>query len=161
MTGMRPSGCDRTRSLASQGLDGAISEVERRFVALHLAGCADCRAFEAQCRFLTEELRSAPFVEPAHPVVVAPLRARRVSTRFVGNVASIAALLVVSVGGWAVGASVSADSGNRAVPPLRESVSGDALRALHVEALRAGELPMVPTSPRPANVKPPRPAVDA
>jgi hypothetical protein len=44
------------------------------------------------------------------------------------------------------------------VPPLRESVSGDALRALHVEALRAGELPMLPQTRTPANVKPARPA---
>lgn len=161
MTGMRPSRCDRTRSLLSQGLDDAISEVERRSVAQHTARCADCRAFEAQSRFVTEELRAASLLEPPHPVVVTPVRARRVPSRLVGNVASVAALLVVSVGGWAVGSSVSADSGNRAVPPLRESVSGDALRALHVEALRAGELRMLPATPRPANVKPPRLADDA
>jgi anti-sigma factor RsiW len=158
---MRPSRCDRTRSLLSQRLDGALSEVERRSVELHLGGCADCRAFEAQSRFVTDELRAAELVDPPRPMVLTPVRARRVSSRLVGNVASIAALLVVSIGGWAAASSVSADSGDRGVPPLRESVSGDALRALHVEALRAGELPMVPASPRPANVKPPRPAVDA
>jgi len=156
---MRPSRCDRTRSLLSQGLDGAISEVERRSIARHTAQCADCRAFEIQSRFVTEELRAAPLLEPPH-VVVTPVRARRVPGRLVGNVASVAALLVVSVGGWVVGASVSADSGTRAVPPLRESVSGDALRALHVEALRAGELRMLPATTRTAYVKPPRPAVD-
>ena len=160
MTGMRPSRCDRTRSLLSQQLDGAISEVERRSVALHLERCSDCRAFEAQSRLVTEQLRAAPLLRPPRPLVLAPVRGRRVSSRLLGNVASMAALLVVSIGGWAVGASVSTDSGDRAVPPLRESVSGDALRALHVEALRAGELPMLPPTPRPTNVKPPRPAVD-
>ena len=45
-------------------------------------------------------------------------------------------------------------SGNQAVPPLRESVNGDALRALHVEALRAGQLPMLPATRPPASVKP-------
>jgi anti-sigma factor RsiW len=159
---MRPSRCDRTRSLLSQRLDYAISEVERRSIARHTATCADCRAFEAQSRWVTDELRAAPLLEPTHAVVVRPVRQHRISSRLVGNVASIAALLVVSIGGWASGMSLSTgSSANRAVPPLRDSVNGDALRALHVEALRAGELPMLPETRRPANVKPPRPAGDA
>lgn len=161
MTGMRPSRCDRARSLLSQQLDGAISDLERRAISRHTAQCADCRAFEAQSRWLTEELRAAPLEAPSGPVSLTPVRVLRVSSRLVGNVASIAAVLVVSVGGWAVGFGSSADSSRgQAVPLLHESVTGDALRALHVEALRAGELPMLPES-RPANVKPPRPAVDA
>ena len=162
MTGMRPSRCDRTRSLLSQGLDGAISEVERRATARHLARCADCRAFDAQSRWVTEELRAAPLLELPRRVVLTPVRTRRISSRLVGNVASIAALLAVSVGGWATGMSLATgSSANRAVPPLRDSVNVDALRALHVEALRAGQLPMLPETRRPANVKPPRQADDA
>lgn len=161
MTGMRPSRCDRTRSLLSQRLDAAISDVERRAIARHTARCADCRVFEAQSRWVTEELRAAPLLEPPHTVVVTPVRARRISSRLVGNVASIAALLAVSIGGWATGMSLpTGSSANRAVPPLRDSVNGDALRVLHVEALRAGELPMVPATPRPS-VKPPRSADDS
>jgi anti-sigma factor RsiW len=156
---MRPSRCDRTRALLSQRLDGAISEVERRSVARHTERCADCQAFEAQSLWLTEELRKAPLLAPSRLAVVTPVRARRLSSRMVGNVASVAAVLAVSVGGWAVGLNLSAGSSDsRAVPPLRESVSGDALRALHVEALRAGELPMLPQTRTPANVKPARPA---
>jgi len=162
MTGMRPSRCDRTRSLLSQGLDGAISEVERRATARHIARCADCRAFEAQSRWVTEELREAALLELPRRVVLTPVRTRRISSRLVGNVASIAALLAVSVGGWATGMSLATgSSANRAVPPLRDSVNVDALRALHVEALRAGQLPMLPETRPPANVKPPRPADDA
>ena len=162
MTGMRPSRCDRTRSLLSQGLDGAISEVERRATARHIARCADCRAFDAQSRWVTEELRAAPLLELPRRVVLAPVRTRRISSRLVGNVASIAALLAVSVGGWATGMSVpTGSSTNRALPPLRDSVNVDALRALHVEALRAGQLPMLPETRPPANVKPPRQADDA
>jgi anti-sigma factor RsiW len=162
MTGMRPSRCDRTRSLLSQGLDGAISEVERRATARHIARCADCRAFEAQSRWVTEELRAAPLLELPRRVVLTPVRTHRISSRLVGNVASIAALLAVSVGGWATGMSLATgSSANRAVPPLRDSVNVDALRALHVEALRAGQLPMLPETRPPANVKPPRPADDA
>src|SRR6188472_4558945 len=158
MTGMRPSRCDRTRSLLSQGLDGAISEVERRATARHIARCADCRAFEAQSRWVTEELRAAPLLELPRRVVLTPVRTHRISSRLVGNVASIA----VSVGGWATSMSLATgSSANRAVPPLRDSVNVDALRALHVEALRAGQLPMLPETRPPANVKPPRPADDA
>jgi anti-sigma factor RsiW len=154
---MRPSRCDRTRSLLSQRLDGAISDVERRAIDRHTARCADCRAFEAQSRWVTEELRAAPLHELRQAFVVAPVRARRFSSRLVGNVASIAALLAVSIGGWATGMSLpTASSGSAAVPPLRDSLNGDGLRALHVEALRAGQLPMLPETRRPANVKPPR-----
>jgi anti-sigma factor RsiW len=117
---MRPSRCDRTRSLLSQGLDGAISEVERRATARHIARCADCRAFEAQSRWVTEELRAAPLLELPRRVVLTPVRTHRISSRLVGNVASIAALLAVSVGGWATGMSLATgSSANRAVPPLR------------------------------------------
>jgi hypothetical protein len=159
---MRPTRCDRTRSLLSQRLDAAISDVERRAIARHTACCADCRAFEAQSRWVTEQLRAAPLLELPQAVVVTPVRARRISSRLVANVASVAALLVVSVGGWATGMSLpTGSSANRAVPPLRDSVNGDALRALHVEALRAGQLPMLPETRRPAIVKPPRSADDS
>ncbi len=161
MTGMGPSRCDRTRSLLSQRLDAAIADVERRAVARHLARCADCRAFERQSRWVTEELRAAPLLEPPHAFVVTPVRAHRISSRLVGNVASVAALLAVSIGGWATGMSLSTgSSGNQAVPPLRDSMNSDALRALHVEALRAGQLPMLPATRPPASVKPPRSAED-
>ena len=155
MTGMRPSRCDRTRSLLSQRLDADISDVERRAITRHLARCADCRAFDAQSRWVTEKLRSAPLLDLPHAFAVAPVRARRISSRLVGNVASVAALLAVGIGGWATGMSLPTGfSGSQAVPPLRDSVNGDALRALHVEALRAGQLPMLPATRPPASVKP-------
>jgi predicted anti-sigma-YlaC factor YlaD len=158
---MRPSRCDRTQSLLSQQLDVAISDVERRAVTRHLARCADCRAFDAQSRWVTEELRAAPLLDLPHAFAVAPVRARRITSRLVGNVASVAALIAVGIGGWATGMSLpTGPSGNQAVPPLRESVNGDALRALHVEALRAGQLPMLPATRSPASVKPPRSADD-
>ena len=154
MTGMRPSRCDRIRSLLSQGLDGAISEVERRAVARHTVQCTDCRAFEAQSRFVTEALRADRLLEPPHPVVVTLVRTRRVASRLVRNVASIAAVLLVSIGGWAVGSSVSTDASRPAVPPVPESLSGDALRALRVDALRAGELRILPDTPPAVHAKP-------
>ena len=160
MTGMRPSRCDRTRSLLSQGLDDAISEVERRSVAQHTARCADCRAFEAReplrDRGAARRLAASRLTPSSSPSGAR----RRVPRRLVGNVASVAALLVVSVGGWAVGSSVRRSPATARCRRSASHVSGDALRALHVEALRAGELRMLPATPRPANVKPPRLADD-
>jgi anti-sigma factor RsiW len=165
MTGMATRRCDRTRALISQRLDGVVSEMEARAIARHTAGCAACSAFEAQSRWLSEELRAAPLEELPRPVVVAPVRAHRVPSRLVGNVASIAALLVVAVGGWAVGLGASNEaSGEFTAPAITspsEALLGDGIRALRVDALRAGELPILPQSPPSHSVKPARPATDS
>ena len=164
MTGVSTRRCDRIRALISQRLDGAISEMDARAIERHTAGCAACRAFEAQSTWVSEELRRAPLVELARPVVVAPVRAHRIPSRLVGNVASIAALLVVAVGGWAVGLGASKEaSGDFAAPASTSpsAVFGDGIRALRVDALRAGELPILPQTPPSHSVKPARPATDS
>jgi anti-sigma factor RsiW len=154
---MRPSRCDRTRSLLSQRLDGAISEIEWLAIERHLAACGDCRAFEAQSRWLVDELRAAPLERPSRPVTVSPLRTGWVSNRLGANISSVAALLVVAVGGWAVGLSVpSGGPSDPAATTALEPAAGDALRQLRFDALRAGDLPMLPETPPPAHVKPPR-----
>ena len=155
MTGMSPSLCDRTRALLSERLDGAISEVERRRVARHTSTCPACRAFEerplAGGRDAGRAARGAP---PTRRRL--PSRARRLSSRTLGNAASAAALLVVVVGGFVVGT----DGGGPNAPGSRRRRRvrlSDPLRALRVDALRAGELPILPeTGPEPA-VKPARP----
>ena len=160
MTGMSPSLCDRTRALLSERLDGAISEVERRRVARHTSTCAACRAFEERTRWLADELRAAPLEALPRPVVVLPSRARRLSSRTLGNAASAAALLVVVVGGFVVGTDASVEPPNELGVTSgagAEYALSDPLRALRVDALRAGELPILPeTGPAPA-VKPARP----
>jgi predicted anti-sigma-YlaC factor YlaD len=166
MTGVLPSRCDRTRALLSQRLDCGLTELERRMVDGHTAQCADCRAFEAQTRWVTEELRAAPLVRLPRQVAVAGFRARRAWSRAAGNVASAAALLVVVVGGYVVGTTASVDGPNAlrastASGQATEAVFGDALRALRVDALRAGELPILPETDPPRGVKPVLPAVDA
>ncbi|MCZ7588026.1 MAG: zf-HC2 domain-containing protein [Gaiella sp.] len=152
--------CDRTRALISQRLDDAISEMEARAIARHTAGCAACRAFEAQSGWLAEQLRTAPLDELPRPVVVAPVRARRLPSRALGNVASIAAMVVVAVGGWAVGFNASTEAPEDFAAPAStspNSVFGDGIRALRVDALRARELPVLPHVPPPHSVKPARP----
>ena len=164
MTGMSARRCDRTRALISQRLDGAVSEMETRVIARHTAACAACSAFEAQSRWLSEELRAAPLEALPRPVVIAPVRAHRIPSRLVGNVASIAALLAVAVGGWTVGLGASKEPSGEFTAPASISPSevlGDGIRALRVDALRAGELPILPETPPSHSVKPARPATDS
>lgn len=164
MTGVLPPRCDLTRALISQRLDGALSEVERRQVVRHTAQCSSCRAFEAQSRWFTEALRATPPEPLPGPVSVPSLRVGRAWGHAVANVASAAALLVVVVGGFAVGTRSSVDGPTTRVSTAAglatESVFGDSLRALRVEALRAGELHMLPETD-PPHGKPALPAVDA
>ncbi len=163
MTGMSTRRCDRTRALLSLRLDGPITEVESAAVARHIARCAACRAFEEQSRWLTSELRAAPLEVLMRPLEITPVRMGRFSRRIVGSAASVAATVVVAVGAWAVGTSAHNDvSSDLAAPSgaVPGAVLGDGLRAIKVDALRAGELPILPPTPRPHNVKPARPATD-
>src|SRR5262245_17496526 len=103
MTAIRPLACERARALLSAHLDVVLSEHEERAVAQHVSECAACSAFEAQSRWLTHELRRAPPEWPSRPVFDSTFRKRRLSKRVADKVAPAAALLVVVVGGYAVG----------------------------------------------------------
>lgn len=163
MTGMAPYACNRARALLSQRLDAPLSAVEEREIARHTARCAGCRAFDEQSRWLTKELRAAVLEPLPRPVTVTPIRVRRVTSRVLGSVASAAALVVVAVGAGVVGLGAGDSSNDLRAPAeaTSEAVSGDALKALHADALRAGELPILPESAPPPSVKPARPATDA
>jgi predicted anti-sigma-YlaC factor YlaD len=157
---MPPSLCQRTRALLSERLDVTLSEVERLAVARHASECGACAAYEAEIGWLTEELRSSPLESPARPVMISPPRVSRVPSRLAANAASAAAMLVIVIGGLAIGTDAAVDSPQELATTL-ESAIGDPLRAIRVEALRAGELPILPaTELRPAP-KPARPAIDS
>jgi anti-sigma factor RsiW len=59
--------CDRgfDESLLSGWVDGMLTQQERQLVALHLEGCAACRAELAELVALRDAARSTPFVVPA------------------------------------------------------------------------------------------------
>lgn len=159
MTGMSTRRCDRTRALLSQRLDRVLTEIEDRAVARHVAGCTGCRAFAEQVAWLTETLRAAPLEDAARPVVVSPVRTGRVSLRVVGRVASVAATVVVTVGAWAIGTAANTEAPGEPVAPrgvVPGTVLDDGLRAIKVEALRAGELPILPPAPPTYGMKPAR-----
>ena len=70
---------------------------------------------------------------------------------------------MVAVGAWAVGTTANHDvSGDLAAPggAAPGTVFGDGLRAIKVDALRAGELRILPPPSTPHSVKPARPASD-
>lgn len=162
MTGMSTRRCDRTRALLSQRLDGALTDVESRAVARHTVACAACRAFDEQTRWVTVALRDADLEPLPRPLEISPVRVGRLSRRVVGSAASVAATFVVAVGAWAVGMTANHDvSGDLAAPggAAPGTVFGDGLRAIKVDALRAGELPILPPAVA-HNVKPARPASD-
>jgi predicted anti-sigma-YlaC factor YlaD len=164
MTGMPPSLCQRTRALLSERLDVTLSEVERLAVARHKSECAACAAYAAQIGWLTEELRSAPLETPARPVIVSPARVRRVPSRVAANAASAAAMLVIVIGGLAIGTDAPVEQAEElaiTTGPTAESTLGDPLRAIRVEALRAGELPILPATELKPAAKPARPATDS
>ena len=163
MTGMSTRRCDRTRALLSQRLDGALAEMDSRAVARHVASCAACRAFDEQSRWVSDQLRAASFEPLPRPIQISPVRAGRFTRRVVGSAASVAATVVVAVGAWAVGTAANHDvPGDLAAPAgaAPGTVFGDGLRAIKVDALRAGELRILPPASTPRSVKPVRPASD-
>lgn len=163
MTSVFGPSCDRTRGLLSRQLDTQLSQLERRAVAAHTARCAACRDFEQHSRWITEELRAAPLAPLPRPVTVTVPR-RRFPTRVVANVASAAALLAVSVGGVSLASQPPHGSSSQQAlsSGTTETRLGDTvLREIRRDALRAGELRILPASDPAAGVKPALPAIDA
>lgn len=87
--------CDRVRAQVSLAQDGELSQLERRSLAVHLALCADCRAFATEVTAITQELRTAPLESPGRPVVVR--RPRRAAIARL-QVAAAAVLAIVGLG---------------------------------------------------------------
>lgn len=85
--------CDRVRSQISLGLDGELSQLERRMVAGHLERCQECLEFERSVTEFTLALRSAPAERPARRLVLP--RRRRIS--LVQTQVGVAAALLVAV----------------------------------------------------------------
>jgi hypothetical protein len=162
MTSVYGPSCDRTRALLSRQLDAPLSELERRSVAIHTARCAACRAFDRDSRWITEELRAAPFQPLPRPVTITVPR-RRLPTRVVANVSSAAALLAVALGGVTF-ASQPAEQPSQALSAsgtIEGRLGDPVLREIRREGLRTGELQILPATDVPAAVKPALPAIDA
>jgi anti-sigma factor RsiW len=78
-------------------LDGEISDFEQARLDEHLRSCADCRAYAAELRGLTETLRSAPQEEPSVSFQLPPRR--HVGAFALRAVSATAAVAVMAVSG--------------------------------------------------------------
>jgi len=92
------SDCDRMRSVISACLDGEVSEVERATLDVHLAACADCRAYAAGLAETSRLLRATPLEELGFPIALPSHRLRLARTMQLGTAAAaVAATVLLSV----------------------------------------------------------------
>ncbi|HEY8725389.1 MAG TPA: zf-HC2 domain-containing protein [Gaiellaceae bacterium] len=86
------------RSVISACLDGEVSEVERATLDVHLAACADCRAYAAGLAETSRLLRAAPLEELDFPIALPSHRLRLARTMQLGAAAAaVAATVLLSV----------------------------------------------------------------
>lgn len=91
--------CQRARFVAALSLDEEPSELDARSLERHLAGCADCRAFDESVRGFTHRMRLA---EPDEIAVRVPPAPSHGLQRFVSGSITAAALAgAAAVGGVA------------------------------------------------------------
>jgi anti-sigma factor RsiW len=101
LVGQLSSDCKLAREHISLHLDGELSEFEQIALDAHLTSCAGCRGYGASVAEVTTRLRSAPFEQPAFPVVL-PHRSRIRMPLRTAQVAA-AAVVVTVVGFSAAG----------------------------------------------------------
>jgi len=86
------------RSVISACLDGEVSEVERATMDVHLAACADCRAYAAGLAETSRLLRATPLEELGFPIALPSHRLRLARTMQLGAAAAaVAATVLLSV----------------------------------------------------------------
>src|SRR5215211_2299466 len=90
--------CDRVRLQLSLELDGGLSQLERPMLAVHLARCADCRAYRADAREFTSLLRTAPLERLSEPVTAWRARRRLLPARLSAAAGAALAFAVVGLG---------------------------------------------------------------
>jgi anti-sigma factor RsiW len=97
MTRRFPShACDRARAQISSRIDEELSELEEARLDLHLAGCAACRAYDADVVAVTKMMRAAPLEPLEFPVSVG--RPRRSMLRQFELAAAVALAAAIGLG---------------------------------------------------------------
>ena len=74
------SDCERVRGVISASLDGEVSEVEQATADVHLAVCAECRAYAASVTATSGLLRATPLEELDFQIVLPSHRLRLART---------------------------------------------------------------------------------
>lgn len=117
--------CEQARVQVSLGVDGKLSDLERRRLDAHLAQCAACAAYEADVNTFTGLLRSAELQPLPRPIAL-PRRQRAVY-RHLNVAAATAAVLLLAVGsvlgvrGPGVRTSIGASEIHHALTPPTQS----------------------------------------
>lgn len=93
-----PEACHRTRQRLSLRLDLELSSFEQTAVDRHLDGCPACAAFAEDLELMTDVLREAELDDP-HIAFELPRRRSRLDVARTGAIASVAALLAMTIGG--------------------------------------------------------------
>jgi predicted anti-sigma-YlaC factor YlaD len=124
--GTGSSSCERARELVSLRLDGELSELEARMLAVHLRWCSGCCAYASELEELAGRLRSAsaePFVRSVNVRRVP--RARALQLASVAAVVAVAALagLAGSAGSRShhVEPAAAVDLSPRGLPTTRDA----------------------------------------
>ena len=90
--------CDRARAWAALLPDRELSELERKLVDRHLAGCADCRAFAFDVAAVAELIRKEELVPLPHPVSVPSWRRHSAIPGRLGSLGAAAAVALMAIG---------------------------------------------------------------
>jgi predicted anti-sigma-YlaC factor YlaD len=88
--------CDRARAQISSRIDDELSELEEARLGVHLAGCAACRAYEADVVAVTVMMRAAPLEPLEFPVAVS--RRRRSALRQFELAAAVTMAAAIGLG---------------------------------------------------------------
>jgi hypothetical protein len=94
---MRHESCDRARQWVSLALDDALSDLECRLLAAHLARCEECQSFQRRARRVSLELRNAALVPLERPIAL-PARPRRLTAVRIASASAAAAAAIVVAG---------------------------------------------------------------
>ena len=100
--------CDRARSWAALAPDGELSELERKLLRAHLAGCGSCARFAAEVAEIALAVRASPFEPLRRPVAIPGLLRRRALARL-GMVGAAAAVALMALGIASRGQLVDSD----------------------------------------------------
>ena len=90
--------CDRARAWAALLPDRELSELERKLLDRHLAGCAGCRAFAQNVLAVTELIRMEELVPLPQPVSVPSWRRHSAIPGRVGSLGAAAAVALMAIG---------------------------------------------------------------
>ena len=90
--------CERARAWASLVPDRELSELERKLLDRHLAGCAGCSAFAREVATVTELIRREELLPLPQPVAIPAWRRHGGLSARLGSLGAAAAVALMAIG---------------------------------------------------------------